>query len=146
MTILFQFCDNALPEEPAMLKTGLAAVAAAFFLAGAAHAGDFGPAPANYETAAQDYVSERLADPRSAQFQILGEPYQVFADLKGHERLACWAVDIRVRSRLPDGRIGGFVPQTVLFYEGRPVALRDDARRVARLAGPEAIHLSQNRQ
>ena len=92
------------------------AAAAALILAGAAHAADFGPVPAGYEAAAQDYLSERLADPRAAPFQIVGGPYPVLVDLTGPERLACWALDIRVRSRLPDGRIGGFVAPTVLFF------------------------------
>lgn len=95
-------------------------------------ASSFGPAPADYQNAAQAYVLARLDDARGARFEFLGEPYMVYADLAGYEGLACWAIDMRVKSRLPSGEVGGYAPYTVIFLDGEPIALKDDARRMAR--------------
>lgn len=102
-------------------------------------ASDFGQAPANYEAAAEAYVSQRLTDPRSARFETASEPYQVLVDLKGREDLPCWAVDIRVQSRLHGGGFSRYAPLTVLFYKGEAVALKDDASRVARIETGERV-------
>ena len=109
------------------LLTGLAAAAV---LGASALAGDFGPRPADYQTAVEDYMEDRMADPRAARYQFTGAPYRVYADIKGHRGLACWAVDVRVKARMRNGGYGGYIPYTVLFLDGEPVALEDDARRV----------------
>lgn len=114
-----------------MKKIILGLVASLAFTASLA-AADFGPLPADYQSAAQGYISERLADARSARFEFLGEPYMVYADIAGYEGLACWAVDMWVKSRLPSGAVGGYVPMTVIFLDGAPIALKDDARRMAK--------------
>lgn len=116
-----------------MIKNLIAGVAAAAVLSAAVLAADFGRMPANYEAAAEAYISDRLVDPRSARFQFVSQPYQVYADIAGYEGLACWAVDVRVKSRLPGGGFGGYVPYTVLFLDGEAVALRQDVRRLVRL-------------
>lgn len=110
-----------------------AAAALAILAFGAASAQDFGAAPAGYQLAAETYVTERLTHPRGPRFQFISEPYQVVADIDGREGLACWAVDVRVKARLPGGGYGGYVPYTVLFLNGEAVALEGDARRIARL-------------
>lgn len=106
-------------------------VASIVFAAGVA-ASSFGPMPANYESSAEEYIMARLDDARSARIEFLGEPYMVYADIAGYEGLPCWAVDARVKSRLPSGAIGGYEPYTVIFLEGEPVAFKDDARRMAK--------------
>ncbi len=114
------------------MKKLLAGLAAAIAFAATVAAADFGPAPANYEAAAEAYIGERLSDPRNARVQFVGAPYKVYADVAGYEGLACWAIDVRVKSRLPTGAYGGYVPYTVLFLSGRPIAFKDDARRLVR--------------
>ena len=93
---------------------------------------DFGPAPDDYQIAVESYFSERLSDPNSARFEFTSEPYQVFADLRGYEGLPCWAVDVRVKARMPGGGYGGYVPYTVLFLDGEAIALEDDVIRMVR--------------
>lgn len=121
--------------------TYLAAAVAltASFCISSAIASDFGQMPSGYQAAAEAYLSERLTDQRSARFTFVGEPYQVYADIKGHDRLPCWAVDMRVKAKLPGGEMSRAVPLTVLFYEGQAVALTDDASRVARLESAERV-------
>ena len=112
----------------------LAALAAsAFAMAGVALAMDFGDAPADYEDQARAYVESRLEDPRAARFQTVGEPYEVYADDAGYEALPGWGVDVRVKSRLPSGSYGATESLTVIFIDGDPVALEEDAQRIARL-------------
>ena len=108
-------------------------IAAAAALAAGAVAADFGSAPSAYEIAAQDYISERLSNPRAARFQFTSEPYQVFADLRGYQGIPCWAVDVRVKARLPGGGYGGYIPYTVLFLDGEAIALEGDALRLVRV-------------
>jgi hypothetical protein len=115
------------------MKKILAGLAAAAAMSAAAFALDFGPAPANYESAAEDYISSRLVEARGVRLQFTGGPYKVYADVSGYEALPCWAVDVRVKGRLPTGAIGGYVPYTVLFLDGRPIAFKEDARRISRL-------------
>lgn len=107
--------------------------AAAFAMVGMAMAMDFGDAPADYEDQARTYVESRLEDPRAARFQTVGEPYQIYADVAGYEALPGWGVDVRVKSRLPSGSYGATESLTVIFIEGEPVALEEDAQRIARL-------------
>ena len=116
-----------------MLNKITAGIAAALVLGAAAIAADFGAMPADYEATAEAYISDRLTDPRSARFDFVSEPYQVYADLNGYEGLPCWAVDVRVKARMPNGGLGGYVPYTVIFLDGEAIALRGDLRRMARL-------------
>ena len=117
-------------------KTMMAGLAAASLSAATfttALAEDFGPAPANYEDAAKIYVTDRLTHPRSPRFQFTSEPYQVIADIQGYEDLPCWAVDVRVKARLPGDGYGGYIPYTVLFVNGEAVALKQDVKHLSRL-------------
>ena len=95
-------------------------------------AGDAGPQPANYESAATAYVESRLDNPRMAEIQTIGAPYAVLISHRGRE-LACWAVDMRVKADLPGGGFSRFAPVTVLFHDGQPFATRDDVSRFTRL-------------
>lgn len=108
--------------------------AGAMMTAGAL-AADFGVLPADYQSAAQDYVVSRLADPRGAHFQFVGEPYRVVVEFRGHESFEAWAIDMRVRARVGSGAMGGYVPYTVVFVNGEPVAFEQDARRLTKI-GP----------
>ena len=49
------------------------------------------------------------------------------------EALPGWGVDVRVKSRLPSGSYGATESLTVIFIDGDPVALEEDAQRIARL-------------
>lgn len=110
-----------------------ACLAAAAALATGAFAADFGPMPVDYQSAAESYISGRLTDPRAARFQFVGEPYQVVADFSGRQDVGCWAVDVRVKARLPGGRTGAYQTYTVLFVNGAAIALEDDARSLDRV-------------
>lgn len=112
-----------------VIRKLLFCVGAAMMAASAAMANDFGAMPVNYQSALEDYVGSRLINPRGARFQITSKPYQVYADFAGRENVAAWAVDVRVRSRLPNGDMGS-VPYTVIFVDGAPVALEQDIRSV----------------
>lgn len=114
-----------------MKRVFLGLVASLAFTASVA-ASNFGPVPAGYESAAQDYIAERLADARSARYEVVSEPYMVYADIAGYEGLPCWAVDMKVKSRLPSGGFGSYQSYTVIFLDGEAIALEDDARRLAR--------------
>ncbi len=119
-------------------KMLLGAAAFAAMISGAI-AADFGAMPANYEQAAEDYVMSRLADPRGASVQFMGDPYPVIADIAGYDDLEAWAVDIRVRSKLPNGGKGGYVPYTLIFYRGEPVAFEMDVQKVVRADGYQLV-------
>lgn len=114
------------------IKQALVGVAAALALGAGAMAADFGRAPANYQTLVEDYVSQRLTDSRGARFEFTSRPYQVFADMRGYDDLPCWAVDVRVKARLPNGAYGGYIPYTVLILDGEPIAMKDDVIRMVR--------------
>lgn len=114
------------------IKQALAGIAAALAFGGAAIASNFGAAPANFEALTVDYFGERLTDPRAARFEFTSEPYQVFADVSGYEGIPCWAVDVRVKAKMPNGDMGGYVPYTVIFFDGEPIALEEDAARMVR--------------
>ena len=115
---------------------GIGAVAA---FAASAIAADYGVMPADYESASEDYVLSRLADERGARFQFVSAPYPVFADFEGHGNLAAWAVDVRVRSRMASGRMGGYLPYTVIFVDGEPVAFEEDIRGVERVSDHQLV-------
>ncbi|MGE0408978.1 MAG: hypothetical protein AB7P23_06920 [Amphiplicatus sp.] len=115
------------------MKKVIAGVAAAIALSAYAAAADFGPAPVNYESTAEAYISERLVDPRNARIEFVGAPYRVYADIAGRRDVACWAVDVRVKARTPSGRSGGYLPYTVIFLDGKAVAFEEDIRHVSRV-------------
>lgn len=115
------------------MKKMLSALAAALAVTTTALALDFGPAPSDYQASAEAYVASRLDDAQGVRLQFLGDPYQVYADVAGYEDLPCWAVDVRIRAKLPNGTTGRYAPYTVLFLEGRAIALDEDARRLTRL-------------
>lgn len=110
------------------IKTALIAASMFSVLTGAALAGDFGAMPANYESAAQAYVSSRLADPHGARMKVVKGPYKAIAKFAGRGEQEVWAVDVRVRSRLPSGQVAGSAPYTIIFVNGRAVALKSDLR------------------
>ena len=116
------------------MKMTFAGIAAALmFGAGAvvaAAGADFGSAPVSYESEVEAYFASRLTDPRRARFHYASDPYPVYADVSGYENLPCWAVDVRVKSRLPSGGYGGYVPYTVIMLDGEPIALRSDVPRM----------------
>lgn len=116
------------------LKTCLAAAACLIAMpAMGAFAGDFSVQPASYETKAVNYIESRLSDSVGATVRQVSQPYQVMAKLKGNKDYECWAVDYNVRADL--GRSSrGAGTYTVLFYNGKPVALSSDLRsRVTRV-------------
>ena len=116
-----------------MKKTMTAALAAAFIFGSAplATAADsYNVAPISYQKAAEDYMSQRLSDPRSARYNVRGEPYEVRVNLRGGQNVAAWAVDIMVKSRLPNGSWSNYQPYTVIFQNGAAVALKSDLAKV----------------
>jgi len=115
------------------LKTAVSAAAALGLLIGVSTAGDIKPCPDDYPVRAVEYVEGRLPDARGAKVQVVSEPYRVIADLKGYEGLPGWGVDIRVKSRMPSGQLGGYVPYTVIFVDGEAVALDDDLSDLTRV-------------
>ena len=78
-------------------------------------------------------MEKRLSDPRAAKVQLDSDPYKVMVDLRAEEDIPAWAVDIRVKSRLPNGSWSNFQPYTVLFQNGEAVALKSDVADVTRL-------------
>lgn len=75
-------------------------------------------------TAAKTYLKSRMEDPDRADFRQESAPYRVQARLGGKTR-DCWAMDVHVRTSL-SGPQRGVDTYTVLFYEGRAVALARD--------------------
>ena len=82
---------------------------------------------AAYETKATDYIASRLVDARGATFRQVGTPYEVTAQLNNGRNYDCVAVDMMVRSDL--SRTRGTSTYTVLFLNGRAVALESDLSR-----------------
>lgn len=117
----------------AFWKSVSAAAAGAAFLFGSSIAGDIKPCPDDYPVRAASYVESRLDDSRGAKVQIVSEPYRVIADIEGYEGLPGWGVDVRVKSRMPSGGYGGYVPYTVIFVDGQAVALDDDTSGLTRV-------------
>ncbi len=115
------------------LKSIVSAAAGFVFLAGASIAGDIKPCPDDYPVRAADYIESRLDDRRGAKVQVVSEPYRVIASVSGYEGLPGWGVDVRVKSRLPTGAYGGYIPYTVIFVEGEAVALDVDASDLSRV-------------
>ena len=82
---------------------------------------------------ATTYVEGRRTDDRGPRVQFNSEPYRVKADLAGYDDVPAWGVDVKVRSRLLSGSYGGYVPYTVIFVDGEPVALCEDADELVRV-------------
>ena len=114
-------------------KSVLSLVAGGAVLVGASFAGGIADCPDDYPVQAASYVEGRLADDRGARVQVVSEPYRVEADINGHSDLPGWGVDVRVKSRLPNGAMGGYVPYTVIFVNGEPVALSEDTSELTRV-------------
>lgn len=110
----------------------LFAVGAAALFA-VSQASDIAPCPDDYQVQAANYVESRLVDARGSRIQIVSTPYRVSTDVAGHEGVEGWGVDIKVRSRLPSGSYGGYVPYTVIFVNGQAVALCEDADELMRV-------------
>ncbi|OFW99755.1 MAG: hypothetical protein A3E78_07170 [Alphaproteobacteria bacterium RIFCSPHIGHO2_12_FULL_63_12] len=118
------------------MKIGKAVLSMAFGAAAmfaVSQASDVAPCPDDYQLLASNYVEGRLVDARGARVQIVSEPYRVAADMGSDSGVEGWGVDIKVRSRLPSGSYGGYVPYTVIFVDGVAVALCEDARDVSRV-------------
>jgi hypothetical protein len=116
-----------------MKKTLFALAASALALCATSLAGDIAACPDDYPVQAASYVESRLDDDRGARVQVVSEPYRVAADINGYSDVQGWGVDIRVRSRLPGGDYGNYVPYTVVFVNGEPVALCEDTQGVTRV-------------
>lgn len=114
------------------MKKILMGLAACVVLSAGVFAADFGNCPPDYQTIAATYIGERLANPHNARIEFVGDPYPVIADVSGYEGLPCWAVDVRVKARLPNGRVGGYVPYTVILYDGKAIAFKEDATRLVK--------------
>ncbi len=117
----------------AFTKTLISLAAGASILFAVSQAGDIAACPDTYPEQATSYVESRLADARGARVQIVSEPYRIEADVSGYSDLPGWGVDIRVRSRLPGGDYGNYVPYTVVFVNGEPVALCVDSKDLTRV-------------
>lgn len=111
----------------------IAALVGAAAFASIAIAQDIAPCPDDYGAQAESYVTSRLDNPSSAKVQIVSEPYKVRTDMRGHSGMLGWAVDIKVRSRQVSGAQGVYVPYTVIFIDGAPVALCQDTRDIQRV-------------
>lgn len=116
-----------------MIKQFMAVTAGLGALWASSFAGEVAACPDDYPERAASYVESRLGDPRGARVQIASEPYRVAADVNGREDLQGWGVDIRVRTRQPGGDYGNYVPYTVVFIDGEPVALNEDADELTRV-------------
>ncbi|MEM8772945.1 MAG: hypothetical protein AAGD92_14955 [Pseudomonadota bacterium] len=112
---------------------GVAAGIMALAAVAAVSASDFGPQPINYEETTHDYLESRLTNKRGARIVFDSEPYQVIADFGDGVSASAWAVDIRVRARLQSRSYGGYMPYTVIFVDGEPVAFSEDIVSVERV-------------
>ncbi len=107
-------------------------VGAAAFVA-FAFASDIAPCPSDYREQATDYVTSRLENPNGARVQIVSQPYKVRADIGEHSGILGWAVDIRVKARQATGAPGVYLPYSVVFIDGAPVALCEDTDEFTRV-------------
>jgi len=95
--------------------------------------GTFDLSPSACKEVVSHYMSKRLTDPRSAKVQLKGEPYKVRVDMRSAENIPAWAVDVKVKSRLPNGSWSNYQPYTVLFQKGQAVALKGDVADITRI-------------
>lgn len=115
------------------IKTLVSMAAGAAAMFAISQAGDIAPCPDDYGLRATDYIESRLENPRGASVQIVSEPYRVEADVAGYSGIEGWGVDVRVKSRLQTGSFGRYLDYTVIFVDGAPVALEDDADEMIRV-------------
>ncbi|MEM9170510.1 MAG: hypothetical protein AAGC56_12760 [Pseudomonadota bacterium] len=107
----------------------LAAAAVSAASVPAVASGGHGSAPANYENDSARYLLSRMRSSRGARVEVLSQPYRVKVDVRGRRDVAAWAVDARVRA--PGNGASTRVQRfTVVFVNGRPIALRRDVRRL----------------
>ncbi len=111
-----------------LIATGLAC---AILSALPAAAEDFDLSPAACQDAVADYIASRLDNPRGAKVHMTSDPYKVMVRQRGRD-VAAWAVDVRVKARLPSGSWSGQQRYTVIFKNGSAVALRGDLDGVTR--------------
>ena len=115
------------------LAAALAGFAMVCSVAGA-RAQDFGAAPANYQTDVKSYFVSRVAEPQGMRMKFSGRPYRVYADLRSIDDAPCWAVDFYASVKIENsGRSTRYQRYTVIFYQGRPVALKTDLPEVSRV-------------
>lgn len=110
----------------------LAAICSAVFLSTAAYAGSVAPCPDDYRDQASTYMLSRLDAEARARVEVVGEPYLVRAEVSGHS-VEGWAVDLKVKARQASGAHGVFIPYTVIFVDGAPVALCQDTSEIERV-------------
>ncbi len=95
--------------------------------------GTFDLSPSACEEVVAQYMDTRLDDPRSARVQLSSEPYKIMVDMRSTSDIPAWAVDVRVKSRLPSGSWSNYQPYTVIFQGDKAVALESDVARVTRV-------------
>ncbi|NWG70319.1 MAG: hypothetical protein HXY23_01755 [Parvularculaceae bacterium] len=110
----------------------LAAICSAVLLSTAAYAGSVAPCPDDYRDQASAYMLSRLAQEAGARVQVVSEPYLVRAEVSGHD-VEGWAVDLKVKARQASGVHGVYLPYTVIFVDGAPVALCQDTSGIERV-------------
>ena len=117
------------------MKKTLAAVLftiSATIVVPSAMAGDenFGLSPEACIESVSYFMSGRLYDSRSARINLNGNPYRVTVDMRGGGRTTAWAQNVRIKSRLPSGSWSNYQPYTVIFKDGRAIALESEVRRM----------------
>ncbi len=113
-----------------LIRATMIAVAAACF-AVSAQAEDSAP-PTNYQEKAVDYIESRSENAHSVRVAFQGQPYPIKADIGRHNNVDAWAVDVRVRYQMDRGATGR-QHYTVVFVDGRPVALDQDEVKITSL-------------
>jgi len=102
---------------------------------------DLAAAPGDYRAAALAYLQENFSQAEGAQLRGAGAPYRAQARINGLP-WAGWAADVTVRAKMPNGRYSAFRPYTVLYQDGRAVALSQDATEFTPLAKASAFSVS----
>ena len=115
-----------------MRVSRFAAICGAILLSTAAYAGSIAPCPDDYQEQASAYMLSRLDSAAGARVHVVSQPYQVSADVSGHG-VEGWAVDLKVKARQASGAVGVYLPYTVIFVDGAPVALCEDASNLKRV-------------
>lgn len=93
-----------------------------------ANEGSFGLSPEACIESVSYFMSDRLHDSRSARVSLDGTPYRVMVDLRGGRQVSAWAQDVHIKSRLPSGSWSNYQPYTVIFKNGRAIALESEVR------------------
>ncbi len=92
----------------------------------------FDLSPSACKEVVSDFMDTRLTDSRSARVQLDSDPYKVMVDMRSADDIPAWAVDILVKSRLPSGSWSNYQPYTVIFQDGKAVALESEVVGVTR--------------